>query len=353
MKYEYELHRSIRDKHNGVKWLSNLLLNITWGVEIANDAFNPFEFELKGWSDQMNDDIDEYYDVLGELYEKYFKAGKPIPPEFKLLFMMGASAVKFNIAHRTLGKIPNLSEALSQNPELAKKLNEQAVSENIKKQYEKQKETFDKKLDDQHDTARKKSEELQFLKDKQSELLKSHQKTQQTQKDFMEQQAAQQQYMQQQMFQQQVMQQQLLEKQKHLEMLQKQLNQQRSDSRSMYTNNTQTTEKKRGQKTMQPPVIPDSLKNKFSLKRKDLSQPNNLFEYNNATNIGVGAIPMNDKFNITPDVEDILDNKLNDTHSIISDNDSFMSRGSKGSKGSKSNTNERKGRKKSNLKVKT
>jgi hypothetical protein len=345
MKYEYELHRSIRDKHNGVKWMSNLLLNVTWGLEIANDAFNPFEFTLKGWSEQMNDDIDEYYDVLGELYEKYFKSGKPIPPEFKLLFMMGASAVKFHIAHTALGKIPNLSEALSQNPELAKKLNEQAISENIKKQNEKQKETFGKKLEEQHETARKKSEELQIIKDKQSELIKSHQKTQESQKEFMEQHSAQQQFIQQQMFQQQVMQQQLLEKQKNLEILQKQLNQQRSDTRSMYTNNTHTTEKKKGsQRTMQPPVIPESLKNKFSLKRKE----QNISDYNDAMNIGIGALMMNDgnKININPEVEDIINNKLNDTHSVISDNDSFAS------KDSRSNAS-KKSRKRSTLKVKT
>ena len=111
MKYEYELHKSIRDKHNGVKWLSNLMLNVCWGVELANENFNPFEFKLKGWSEQMNDDIDEYYDVLGELYEKYFKSGKPIPPELKLVLMIGGSAVKFHIAHTALGKVPTLGEA--------------------------------------------------------------------------------------------------------------------------------------------------------------------------------------------------------------------------------------------------
>lgn len=317
MKYEYELHRSIKDKHNGVKWLSNLLLNVTYGMEIANEAFNPFEFRLKGWSEQMNEDVDDYYDVLGELYEKYFKSGKPVPPELKLVFMMGASAVKFHIAHTALGKIPSLTEAMAQNPELAKKLNEQAIANKIKEQHDKHKETFDGKLDEQHQNARKKAEELQMLKDKQNEMLKSQQHSQQTQQQFIQQQQLQQQFMQQQMMEQQAMQQQLFTKQRQLETLQKQLNQQRSDSRSMYTN---TSEKKsRQQKTMLKPVVPDSIRNKFSITRK--TQMNN-------------SNPVED-FNyiqIDPDIENIINDKLNDTQSLISDNDSRESKESKGSK---------------------
>lgn len=318
MKYEYDLHRSIKDKHNGVKWLSNLLLNVTYGMEIANEAFNPFEFKLKGWSEQMNEDIDDYYDVLGELYEKYFKAGKPVPPELKLMFMMGASAVKFHIAHTALGKIPSLTEAMAQNPELAKKLNEQAIANKIKEQHDKHKETFDNKLEEQQQNARKKAEELQMLKDKQTEILKSQQQSQQAQQQFMQQQQMQQQFMQQQMMEQQVMQQQLLTKQRQLESLQKQLNLQRSDTKSMYTN---TSEKKsrQQQKMMSRPVVPDSLKNKFSVTRKTQSSTSN---------------PLDDfnKVQMNPDFEDIINDSLNDNQSMISDNDSRASKDSKNSR---------------------
>ena len=374
MKYEFELHKSIRDKHNGVKWLSNMMLNICWGVQLANENFNPFEFHLKGWSEQMSEDIDEYYDVLGELYEKYFKSGKPIPPELKLVLMIGGSAVKFHIAHTALGKIPSLNEALLQNPALAQKLNEQAVSDKIKEQYTKQKESFDKKSDEQHTAAKKKAEDLLMLKEKQAEFMKMQQssQTQQAQQEsqaqqMMQQQFMQQQFMQQQMMQQQqqLMQQQILDKQKQLEELQKQLNQQRSDSRSMYTSksNNSGTHK---QKTMPPPVVPASLKNKFSVTSNKFPQ--------NEYNMGIGAVLTPDQFqetmrqqqimlhkkqlqdneynrnnvNFNPNVDSIINEEFNDNKSRISDdNNSNESKASRASKGSK------KSRKKPSIKIDT
>jgi hypothetical protein len=263
MKYEFELHKSIRDKHNGTKWLSNLMLNMCWGVELANDNFNPFEFKLKGWSEQMNDDIDEYYDVLGELYEKYFKSGKPIPPELKLIMMVGGGAVKFHIAHTALGKIPTLSEALQKNPALAKKLNEQSISEKVKEKYNKQRDVFDKKQETQHDVAKKQAEDLVMLKQKELEFAQMQQDAQSKEtQEIMQQQMMQQQFLQQQMMQQQVMQHQLLSKQKQLEDLQKQLSL-RSDTRSNFSRDSGSSKKKMSQPTMTMPSIPSSLRNKY------------------------------------------------------------------------------------------
>ena len=369
MKYEHELHKSIRDKHNGVKWLSNMMLNICWGTELANDNFNPFEFKLKGWSEQMNEDIDDYYDVLGELYEKYFKSGKPIPPELKLVLMIGGSAVKFHIANTAFSKIPSLSQALSQNPALAQKLNEQAVSDKVREQYDKQKEAFDKKSDEQHNIARKKAEDLQMLKEKQTEFTKQ-QNSSQNQQQIIQQQYMQQQFMQQQMMQQQMMQHQLLDKQKQLEDLQKQLNLQRSDSRSMYTSKSNNSVSK-NQKTMAPPVIPSSLRNKFSLASNKTQQNNNQqFEYNNSMNMGIGSVIPNDQMHemmrqqqimmhkenlrnneynkmnanriiednvsIDPNIDNIINNGFNDNQSRISDDnnsrESVISKGSKRSR---------------------
>ncbi|MCJ7636593.1 MAG: hypothetical protein MUO21_03815, partial [Nitrososphaeraceae archaeon] len=259
MKYENDLHRSIRDKHNGTKWLGNFLLNACWGVELVNENFNPFEFKLKGWSDQMNDDIDEYYDVLGELYEKWFKSGKPIPPEIKLIFMVGGSAIKFHIANTALGKIPTLSEALKQNPALAKKLNEQAVSEKVKEKYEKQREAFEKKSVEQHQNAMKQAEDLQMLKQKEMEHNNNSRAEQEKESQmFIQQQFAQQQMLQQQMMQNQMMQNQILTKQKQLDDLQKQLNAQRSDTRSIYSekSNNSSVKKTKSKPIKQPQPQP-------------------------------------------------------------------------------------------------
>jgi hypothetical protein len=195
MKYEYELHRSIRDKQNGVKWLSNMMLNACWGMELANDKFNPFDFKLKGWSEQMSEDIGDYYDVFGELYEKYFKAGKPVPPELKLFFMISGSAIKFHLANVAMNSLPNIGDMMNKNPSLADKLRAQAASDKIRQQNSKTREAFNTAAEREHMTANKKTSDIQMLKDKRDEFEK------------MKQQQMMQQVMQQQMYQQQMMEQ--------------------------------------------------------------------------------------------------------------------------------------------------
>lgn len=97
MKYEYKLHKDIKEKTNFINWTSSILLNCVWGIEILNDEYNPFKLKLTNWSKQINADINDYYEVFGEIYETYNISGNGIRPEFKLLFMLGTSALKYHV----------------------------------------------------------------------------------------------------------------------------------------------------------------------------------------------------------------------------------------------------------------
>lgn len=244
MKYEYELHKSIRDKRNGTKWLSNMMLNMCWGLELANEKFNPFDFHLKGWSEQMAEDINDYDDVYGELYEKYFKAGKPIPPELKLIFMITGSAVKFHLAHSAMNSLPNLGSMLSSNPQLADKLRQQAVTDKLKKQSEKFRTNFTANSQKQHENATKKATDIQMLRQKEIEFNEKQENLlkQQREKDEIV----------------KLQQQDIFHKQKKIDDLQRQLNQQRSESRSY--DGSLASKSGYVQKTMKPPIIPQSLR---------------------------------------------------------------------------------------------
>jgi hypothetical protein len=263
MKYEYDLHKSIREKQNSVKWMSNMMLNICYGLELGNDKFDPFGFRLKGWSEQMNDDQTDYFDVLGELYEKYFKAGKPVPPELKLFFMITGSAIKFHLAHAMVNNIPNLGEMLKNNPLIADKLREQATSDKVREKNEKQREAFSSSINQQHDIARQKASDIQMLNERRSEFTRMQQplnqyqdNTQPPRGDNREQ---------------NMMKQQLFQKELDIQNLQNQLNIARSDSRSMYTttlshqDDNQYSTNNKLQKTMKPPNIPNSLKNRSNI----------------------------------------------------------------------------------------
>jgi hypothetical protein len=73
------------------------MLNCIYGIEILNDKYDPFSLKLTNWSQQINADISSYYDVFGEIYEKYNSPGKSMSPELKLILMIGGSALKFHL----------------------------------------------------------------------------------------------------------------------------------------------------------------------------------------------------------------------------------------------------------------
>ena len=96
MEYEYELLKSYADKNNGVKLYKNLLVNGVALVEFFNEKYDPFDFQLEGWSEHMSLEVDSYDEVMEELYEKYRGSGKSMPPEIKLMFLITASGAAFH-----------------------------------------------------------------------------------------------------------------------------------------------------------------------------------------------------------------------------------------------------------------
>ncbi len=56
MKYELDLHRSIRSKRNWLGLYSHMMIGAIKGIELLNNNYNPFDFSLKGLSDEVNAD---------------------------------------------------------------------------------------------------------------------------------------------------------------------------------------------------------------------------------------------------------------------------------------------------------
>jgi hypothetical protein len=333
MRYEYELHRSIRDKYNGVKWLSSMMTNICWGAEIANDKFNPFDFKLQGWSEQVNEDMDDYHDVFGELYEKYFKSGKPIPPELKLFFMISGSAVKFHLTKSTVHSLPNVGEAIDKDPELAQNLRQQAANDKMRES-----------MMNEHNISAQKAADIQMLRRSQHEYVNN--KNNQNNRDYQDNRDKRdnrdnQSYN----SNNQSIQSEIIKKQIEIENLQKQLNMLRSDTRSMYSSNYNE------QQTMKP-VLPsrfmnnnnnqDVLRQQHIMEQKRLMQQRELNRARYNDNISNES-----PINYNPNLDQILGNKLNEISTIDMD-DLSNSEDSKVVLGKKRNV-----RRKNNLKIST
>ena len=128
MQGEYETIVEEKAKTNSVKFQGNMLMACINGIEFLNGRFDPFDVKLDGWSDQVNENLTDYDDVFGELYEKYKSKGS-MSPELKLLFQLGGSAVMVHMTN-TLFKsaMPGMDDILRQNPDLMQQFQSAAVN---------------------------------------------------------------------------------------------------------------------------------------------------------------------------------------------------------------------------------
>lgn len=118
MKAEYE--RIVREKQvdASVRFQRKMLMAASTGIEFVNSRFDPFDIKLEGWSESINDNIDDYDDVFEELHEKY-KGKSKMAPELKLLMMLGGSAFMFHMTNTMFkSSLPGLDQVLKQNPDL-------------------------------------------------------------------------------------------------------------------------------------------------------------------------------------------------------------------------------------------
>ena len=128
MQGEYEMIMEEKNKQNSVKFSGNMLMACINGIEFLNNRFDPFDIKLDGWSDQVNENLDDYDEVFGELYEKY-KSKASMAPELKLLFQLGGSAAMVHMTN-TLFKsaMPSMDDVFRQNPDLMRQFQSAAVN---------------------------------------------------------------------------------------------------------------------------------------------------------------------------------------------------------------------------------
>jgi hypothetical protein len=128
MKGEYETHLEEREKKNSIKFQQKLLMTAITGIEFLNNKFDPFDLKLDGWSEQINENIDDYDEIFAELHEKY-KSKAKMAPELKLLFQLGGSAIMLHMTNTMFkSAMPGMDDIMRQNPELMKQFTQAAVN---------------------------------------------------------------------------------------------------------------------------------------------------------------------------------------------------------------------------------
>ena len=125
---EYEMIMSEKTKQNSLKFQGNMMMAIINGIEFLNNRFDPFDVKLDGWGEQINENITDYDDIFGELYDKY-KSKASLAPELKLLFQLGGSAMMVHMSNTMFkSSMPGMDDIFRQNPELMRQFQSAAVN---------------------------------------------------------------------------------------------------------------------------------------------------------------------------------------------------------------------------------
>jgi len=128
MRGEYEMVVAEKEKSNSVKFQGRMLMAAITGLEFMNNRFDPFDIKLEGWGEQVNESIDDYDDIFGELHEKYSSKAS-MAPELKLLFQLGGSAIMVHMTNTMFkSSMPGMDDIMRQNPELMQQFTQAAVN---------------------------------------------------------------------------------------------------------------------------------------------------------------------------------------------------------------------------------
>jgi hypothetical protein len=128
MKGEYEFIVAEKERKNAVQFQGKVLTTIITGLEFLNSKFDPFDVKLDGWSEQINENLDDYDEIFGELHEKY-KSKAKMAPELKVLFQLAASGMMIHMTNTMFkSSIPGMDDIMRQNPDLMNQFTKAAVN---------------------------------------------------------------------------------------------------------------------------------------------------------------------------------------------------------------------------------
>ena len=128
---EYDRLVDAKNLEASLRFQRQCLMGVATGAEFLNSKFNPFDWELDGWSESVHENIEDFDEVFEELYDKYRGRGN-MPPEAKLLMSLVGSGFMFHMSNSFFrSKMTNVdpSDIFRNNPQLAKQFAQAAAQQ--------------------------------------------------------------------------------------------------------------------------------------------------------------------------------------------------------------------------------
>jgi hypothetical protein len=119
---EYDRLLDAKNLEASLRFQRQCMMGVVTGAEFLNGKFNPFDWELDGWSESVHENIEDFDEVFEELYDKYKNRGT-MPPEAKLMMSLVGSGFMFHMSNsffRSKMSAMDPNDIFRQNPQLAK-----------------------------------------------------------------------------------------------------------------------------------------------------------------------------------------------------------------------------------------
>uniref|UniRef100_A0A6C0LPQ5 Uncharacterized protein n=1 Tax=viral metagenome TaxID=1070528 RepID=A0A6C0LPQ5_9ZZZZ len=114
-----------------LRFQRSMLTTVTSGMEFLNSRYDPLGLHLDGWSEQVNENIEDYDEIFEELYDKYKDKSK-VAPEVRLILSLGLSAGMCHVTNTMFkSRMPGMDDILRNNPNLAREFAQAAARESV------------------------------------------------------------------------------------------------------------------------------------------------------------------------------------------------------------------------------
>ncbi|KAG2424906.1 hypothetical protein HXX76_014064 [Chlamydomonas incerta] len=141
MQAELERLKRDRDLDKSVNFQRYMMMTTVTGLEMLTNTFASRYVKLDGWSNHVNDNVNDFDDIFEELHAKWSNKAK-MPPELRLIMSLGGSAAMFHMTNTMVKKyMPGMDQVLKSNPGLMKQVSAammNTVSGNMKADEEKE-----------------------------------------------------------------------------------------------------------------------------------------------------------------------------------------------------------------------
>lgn len=114
-----------------LRFQRSMMTTVTSGMEFLNNRYDPVGVKLDGWSESINENIEDYDEIFEELYDKYKDRSK-VAPEVRLIMSLGLSAAMCHLTNTMFkSNMPGMDDILRKNPDLARQMARAAAEQAV------------------------------------------------------------------------------------------------------------------------------------------------------------------------------------------------------------------------------